>query len=68
MSSNSFQRAISLTQELLRFQTINPTSPERPCAEYLAGILEQAGFSIRMHEFAPNRTSVVIPIGARSFS
>ena len=63
MSNNSFQRAISLTQELLRFQTINPTSPERPCAEYLAGILEQAGFSIGLHEFAPNRTSVVARIG-----
>src|SRR5260370_35546874 len=63
MSRNSFRRAISLAQELLRFQTINPTSPERACAEYLAGILEQAGFSIRMHEFAPNRTSVVARIG-----
>ena len=57
------QRATSLTQELVRFQTVNPANPERPCAEHLARILEPAGFSVRMHEFAPDRTSLVARLG-----
>jgi succinyl-diaminopimelate desuccinylase len=63
MSGNSYQRAICLTQELVRFQSVNSTNPERPCAEYLARTLAQGGFSIDLHEFAPNRTSVVARIG-----
>lgn len=51
--------AIELTRELVRIDTINPTSPERPCAERVGRLLENAGFSIAMHEFAPGRTSVV---------
>ncbi|HZA13846.1 MAG TPA: M20 family metallopeptidase [Myxococcaceae bacterium] len=50
--------AIELTRELLRINTINPTHPERPCAEKVAGLLEAAGYSVSLHEFAPGRTSV----------
>jgi succinyl-diaminopimelate desuccinylase len=50
--------AIQLTRELLRINTINPTHPERPCAERVAGLLEGAGYSVSLHDFAPGRTSV----------
>ncbi len=50
---------VSLTQQLVRFDTINPTSPELDCARFLAELLEGGGFRVRMHEFAPGRTSVV---------
>lgn len=51
--------AVELTQELVRIDTINPVSPERPCAERLGRLLEDAGYAVRMHDFAPGRTSVV---------
>ena len=51
--------AIELTQALVRLDSINPQSPERPCAELTGGLLEGAGFSVARHEFAPGRTSIV---------
>ena len=50
---------IWLTQKLLRFNTINPPGNERPCAEYLGNILKNAGFGVKYHEFAPDRTGLV---------
>ncbi|HZX93334.1 MAG TPA: M20 family metallopeptidase [Myxococcales bacterium] len=51
--------AVELTRELVRIDTVNPVSPERPCAERLGRLLEDAGFAVRLHEFAPGRASVV---------
>ena len=51
--------AVELTRELVRIDTINPMSPERPCAEKIGELLEDAGFAVAMHEFAPGRTSLV---------
>ncbi|MGO9829655.1 MAG: M20 family metallopeptidase [Myxococcaceae bacterium] len=50
---------VSLTQRLVRFDTINPTSTERACAEWLGQLLEAGGFTVRLHEFAPGRASLV---------
>jgi len=50
---------VSLTQQLVRFDTINPKSPELPCARFLAQLLESGGFAVRVHEFAPGRASLV---------
>ncbi len=50
---------VSLTQQLVRFDTINPTSTERACAEWLEQLLEAGGFTVRLHEFAPGRASLV---------
>ncbi|MGZ6142540.1 MAG: M20 family metallopeptidase, partial [Myxococcales bacterium] len=55
--------AVELTRELVRIDTINPVSPERPCAEKLGKLLEDAGFAVSMHEFAPGRTSLVARLG-----
>jgi len=52
-------KAVELTQELVRMQTVNPVNPERPCAERVGKLLQEAGFAVSLHEFAPGRTSVV---------
>jgi succinyl-diaminopimelate desuccinylase len=51
--------AVELTRELVRMDTVNPQSPERPCAERVGGLLEDAGYQVAYHEFAPGRASVV---------
>jgi succinyl-diaminopimelate desuccinylase len=50
---------IALTQDLIRFDTVNPPGQEEHCAEHLAGLLEHHGFAVRHHAFAPGRTSLV---------
>ena len=55
--------ALELTRALVRFDTINPPGNERPCAEHLGRILDDAGFSVSYHEFAETRTSLVAHIG-----
>lgn len=57
---------VSLTQQLVRFDTVNPTSPELPCARFLSGLLEAGGFTVRIHEFAPGRASLVARAGGGS--
>jgi succinyl-diaminopimelate desuccinylase len=51
--------AVELTKRIVRIDTINPLSPERPCADLLGKLLEDAGYTVRAHEFAPGRTSLV---------
>jgi succinyl-diaminopimelate desuccinylase len=51
--------AVTLTQELVRIRTVNPLDPERPAAERAGKLLEKAGWSVSMHEFAPGRASIV---------
>ncbi|MBU3609553.1 M20 family metallopeptidase [Polynucleobacter wuianus] len=57
---------IALTQELIRFNTVNPPGNEDQICNYLATILESAGFECRKIEFAPRRMSLVAKIGACS--
>jgi succinyl-diaminopimelate desuccinylase len=51
--------AVELARELVRIDTINPVSPEKPCADKVGRLLEDAGFAVATYEFAPGRTSVV---------
>ena len=51
--------AVELTRALVRIDTVNPRSPERPCAELLGKLLEDAGYAVALHEFAPGRASIV---------
>ena len=55
--------AISLTRELLAFNTINPPGQERKCAEFLGDKLKDGGFAVTYHEFAEGRTSLVARLG-----
>lgn len=56
---------VSLTQDLLRFNTINPPGQEAACASYLGDILKKAGFSCAYKELGPNRLSLVAKIGGK---
>src|ERR1043166_9250256 len=56
--------AISLTRSLLAFDTINPPGREHDCARHAGSLLEDWGFSVTYHEYAPGRTSVVARAGA----
>jgi succinyl-diaminopimelate desuccinylase len=55
--------ALDLTRDLIRFDTINPPGNERACAEYLAGILEGAGFSVELLPFGEGRAQLIARIG-----
>jgi succinyl-diaminopimelate desuccinylase len=54
---------IALTRELISFNTINPPGRERECAQYIAKILEEAGFRVSLFEFEDTRTSLVARSG-----
>ena len=51
--------AVSLTQRLLAFHTVNPPGDERDCARCLGGLLEEAGFKTDYYEFVERRTTLV---------
>jgi succinyl-diaminopimelate desuccinylase len=57
--------SITLTRDLLHFNTINPPGMEQACARFLGKLLEDAGFTCAFHEFADARTSVIATIGGR---
>jgi succinyl-diaminopimelate desuccinylase len=55
--------AISLTQALLRFETVNPPGRERDCARHAGALLEEWGYKVEYHEFDAGRTSLVARAG-----
>jgi succinyl-diaminopimelate desuccinylase len=55
--------SIELTQELVRFNTINPPGSERACAERLAGLLEGAGFAVELIPFGEGRAQILARLG-----
>jgi succinyl-diaminopimelate desuccinylase len=61
----SAQDAVSLTRDLLRFDTVNPPGLERDCAHKAARLLQEAGFSVEFFEYEKDRTSVVARIGGK---
>jgi acetylornithine deacetylase/succinyl-diaminopimelate desuccinylase-like protein len=46
---------LSLTRQLSAFNTMNPPSNERECAQYWGCLFEAAGFDVRYFEFAHHR-------------
>lgn len=54
---------ITLTQELVRFDTVNPPGNERACAEHLARLLEAAGFAVEIAPFGEGRAQVIASRG-----
>ena len=58
--------AVSLTQALVRMNTINPPGREEPCARYLGTLLESAGFAARYHSYGEGRVSVIATIGGNA--
>ena len=57
------QSSVELTQELVRYRTINPPGDERACAERLASLLEVADFAIEILPFGEGRAQIVARIG-----
>lgn len=57
------QDALTLTQEIVRINTINPPGREDACARHLGHILEAAGFSLDYHAIDEGRSNLVARIG-----
>ena len=55
--------AFRLTQDLLRFNTVNPPGAEEPCARHIGSLLEAAGFRVQYHGFGTDRANLVATIG-----
>ncbi len=51
--------SVALARKLVQFASLNPPGEEKPCADYLAHLLRQAGLEVETHEFAPGRPSMV---------
>ena len=56
---------VTLTQALVRADTVNPPGNEDLCTTRLADLLSGAGFDCRTVEFAPRRSSLIARIAAR---
>lgn len=54
---------LSLTRELIRFETINPPGRELDCLEHLAAILRAAGLTASLHPFGERRANLVAALG-----
>ena len=55
-----------ICSDLIRIDTTNPGSGERPAAEYVAELLDEVGIPSVIFESAPRRTNVVARIPGRS--
>ena len=51
---------VALTQQLIRFDTVNPPGRERECAMHLADLLDAGGFEVRLVELAGDRRASLI--------
>lgn len=54
-----YEEAIKIFQTLLQFDTTNPPGNEKPCAEYVAGLLKKAGYETHLFDSAENRSNLV---------
>ena len=50
---------IALTQDLVRFPSLNPPGEERACIDHLARMFAEGGFEVETFAFAPGRPSLV---------
>lgn len=55
---------VEIAARLIRFDTINPPGRERPCLEWIAGLLEPAGFTLAWQELGPERANLVASLPA----
>jgi len=54
---------VSLAQELIRFNTVNPPGQEEACARHIGAILEGAGFQTEYHPLTAGRPSLIARFG-----
>ncbi len=55
--------AVSLTRDLLHFDTVNPPGRERDCARHIGERLLAWGYHVEYHEYEDSRTSVIARAG-----
>ena len=58
--------AVEVLQHLVRINTVNPPGNERPAQEYLAGLLDAAGFETTMVGPEPERPNLVARLRGRA--
>jgi acetylornithine deacetylase/succinyl-diaminopimelate desuccinylase-like protein len=58
--------AVEITRQYLRLDTTNPPGNETPAAEFLAGILQEAGLETTVLESAPGRGNLVARLPGRA--
>lgn len=56
---NSQINPLTLTRNLLAFNTTNPPGMEKQCAEYIGILLERGGFEIDYYDLAEGRTNLI---------
>jgi len=54
-----YQHPAELLQNLIRFNTTNPPGNERPCIEYINGLLKEAGFETILVAHTPERPNLI---------
>jgi succinyl-diaminopimelate desuccinylase len=57
---------IDLTQQLLRFNTINPPGDEAECMAWLADYLRDAGFQVQQHRFGDRRANLIASLPGKA--
>lgn len=58
--------ALALTQQLIRFRTINPPGEEEQCARHIGALLEAAGFRCDYVAMGEGRANLIARIGGAS--
>jgi acetylornithine deacetylase/succinyl-diaminopimelate desuccinylase-like protein len=58
--------ALEITRQYLRIDTTNPPGNETPAAEFLAGILAEAGYETTTLESAPGRGNLIARLPGRA--
>lgn len=61
-SEEAQAEVVGLCAELIRFDTSNPTSDERACADWVVARLAEAGIDSTLVESAPGRANVIARI------
>ena len=56
---NQSYSPLSLTRDLIAFNTVNPPGCERDCAFFIGRLLEDGGFNVAYHDFDEDRTSLI---------
>lgn len=50
---------VEILQELIRFDTTNPPGNEKPCIEYIKGLMDEAGLETRIIARSPERPNLI---------
>ena len=57
-TSPIYERPAELLQNLIRFDTTNPPGNERPCIQYINGLLKDAGIKTNFVARTPGRPNL----------